>query len=100
MKPEPEPKPSWGSRVQGNVARAERAAARVAALTPRQRDVLSRMADGLLNKQIAYSLLIDEKRVKMHRARVLKRLNVSHSAQAIRLAVEASFADGGVEAPQ
>jgi DNA-binding NarL/FixJ family response regulator len=87
-----------GYRWRGNAARAERAARLISALTPRQIDVLNGMADGLLNKQIAQFLMIDVKTVKMHRAHVLKRLNVSHSAQAVRLAVEASFADGKVEA--
>jgi DNA-binding NarL/FixJ family response regulator len=77
------------------VDRAERAARLMKKLTPRQMDVLNGMANGLLNKQIASFLMIDEKTVKMHRALVLRRLNVSHSAQAIRIAVEASFAASG-----
>jgi DNA-binding NarL/FixJ family response regulator len=77
---------------QGNDQRAEQAARLIAKLTPRQVDVLNAMSDGLLNKQIACFLMINEKTVKMHRASVLRRLNVSHSAQAVRIAVEASFA--------
>lgn len=50
------------------------------------------MVEGRLNKQIAYLLGLSEKTVKMHRARLLKALNVHSSAEAIRIAVEASFA--------
>ena len=87
-----------GSQVEiaGDVARANeprRAAAhdRVAALSPRQREVLLQIAAGRLNKQIAYELGLSERTVKMHRAAVLAALGVKTSADAIRLAVEAGF---------
>jgi PAS domain S-box-containing protein len=67
------------------------AAERVAALPPRQREVLQAMARGLLNKQIAWELKISEKTVKMHRALLIERLGVSSSAEAIRTAVEAGL---------
>ena len=70
--------------------RAE-AAARVAELPRRQRQVLEGMSRGLLNKQIAHALGIAEKTVKMHRALMLERLGASTSADAIRLAVEAGL---------
>ncbi|QNN68387.1 PAS domain-containing protein [Sphingomonas lutea] len=68
-----------------------RAAERVKALPPRQRQVLKGMASGLLNKQIAYQLGIAEKTVKMHRAMMLDRLGVGTSAEAVRIAVEAGI---------
>jgi DNA-binding NarL/FixJ family response regulator len=49
------------------------------------------MAAGKLNKQIAYSLGITERTVKMHRAAVMASLNVRSSADAIRTAVEAGY---------
>ena len=68
--------------------RRSSAAERVAALPPRQRQVLQGMARGLLNKQIAWELKISEKTVKMHRALLIERLQVASSAEAIRIAVE------------
>ena len=68
--------------------RQSSAAALIAALPRRQREVLILMARGQLNKQIAWQLKISEKTVKMHRARLLERLGVATSAEAIRLAVE------------
>jgi len=67
------------------------AAGRVAALPPRQKQVLTLIARGLLNKQIAWELKLSEKTVKMHRALMLERLGVATSAEAIRLAVEAGL---------
>jgi PAS domain S-box-containing protein len=72
-------------------SRQSRAAAKVASLPARQRQVLELMASGLLNKQIAWKLGISEKTVKMHRALLLERLGVGTSAEAIRLAVEAGL---------
>ena len=64
------------------------AAARIANLTPRQRDVLNGVMRGLLNKQIAYELGISERTVKLHRAEMLQALGCRTVAEAIRLAVE------------
>lgn len=71
--------------------RALRAASMVQRLSRRQRQVLEGVAAGLLNKQIAYSLRINEKTVKMHRSLLLGALGVRTSAEAIRIHVEASF---------
>ena len=71
--------------------RRSSAAERVAALPPRQRQVLELIARGLLNKQIAWQLKLSEKTVKMHRALMLERLGAATSAEAIRLAVEAGL---------
>lgn len=67
----------------------ERAIARMAVLSPRQRQVLVEMAAGKLNKQIAFALGISERTVKMHRAAALAALGVKSAADAIRIAVEA-----------
>ena len=71
--------------------RQARAVALIAELPSRQREVLELMARGLLNKQIAWELKISEKTVKMHRALMLERLGASSTAEAIRIAVEASL---------
>jgi PAS domain S-box-containing protein len=73
------------------LTRRSSAAAEVAALPRRQRQVLEMMARGLLNKQIAWELKISEKTVKMHRSLLLERLGAATSAEAIRLAVEAGL---------
>ena len=70
-------------------SRADVARARIAALSDRQKEVLLGMSSGKLNKQIAYELQLTERTVKMHRAALLKALDVRSGADAIRLAVEA-----------
>ena len=71
--------------------RSVRARSRIDALSSRQREVLKLMAGGQLNKQIAFTLSLSERTIKMHRAALLRALGVETTADAIRLAVEAGF---------
>ena len=64
---------------------------RLAQLNERQRKVLAAMAQGALNKQIAWDLGVSERTVKLHRAAMLRMLGVKTSADAIRLAVAAGL---------
>ncbi|MDC8831717.1 response regulator [Alteromonas gilva] len=55
---------------------------RLAQLTPHQFKVLKMMADGMLNKQIAYELDISESTVKQHVSAVLRKLDVINRTKA------------------
>jgi len=70
------------------------ARSRIAALTPRSRDVLSGILAGRSNKLIAYSLGISPRTVEIHRARLMRDLGARHVADVIRLALEAGVFDG------
>jgi len=59
---------------------------RVATLTPQQYRVLCLVAEGWLNKQIAYDLGITEATVKAHMTNIFRRLNVTNRTQAVILA--------------
>jgi DNA-binding NarL/FixJ family response regulator len=60
---------------------------RIQTLTPQQTRVLSMLAEGLLNKQIAYELSVSEATIKAHVSAVLQKLGVDSRTQAvIRLA--------------
>src|SRR5690606_9894706 len=67
---------------------AQRAVARrrATSLTEREREVFRQVAAGLLNKQIAANLGISEKTVKVHRARMMRKLAVRSVAQLARMA--------------
>lgn len=62
-------------------------AARVATLTPREREVMDLVVRGLANKQVAYQLGVSEKTVETHRSRVMKKLSVSSVADLVRLSI-------------
>ena len=51
-------------------------------LTPHQFTVLKMMADGLLNKQIAYELGVKETTIKQHGSAILKKLGLNNRTQA------------------
>jgi len=60
--------------------------ARFAILTPREREVMTHVIAGRLNKQIAGDLGTVEKTVKVHRGRVMNKLGVRSVAELVRLA--------------
>jgi PAS domain S-box-containing protein len=74
-----------------SLLRRDRAAALVKTLSPRQRQILSEIANGYRNKQIAWRIKLSEKTVKMHRSLMMDKLGVATSADAVRLAVEAGL---------
>src|SRR5690554_1409106 len=55
---------------------------RLEQLTPQQFRVLECLADGLLNKQIAYELNVQETTIKQHVSAILRKLNVINRTQA------------------
>lgn len=59
---------------------------RLSSLTQREREVFDRVVEGKLNKQIAAELDITEKTVKVHRARVMRKMGVRSVAQLARMA--------------
>lgn len=71
-------------------AEQSQAAAELADLTPRQREVLILAAKGLQNKQIADSLGLSIKSIENHRWRCQERLDMSF-VEAVVLAVKARW---------
>ena len=63
----------------------------VNSLSPQQKRVLTKVANGYKNKQIAHVLKISESTVKKHRAEIFSKLNVTTTAESIRIAVEAGL---------
>ncbi len=63
--------------------------ARLARLTPRERQVLTHVVAGRLNKQIAADLGTVEKTIKVHRGRMMDKMGVRNVADLVRLAQRA-----------
>jgi DNA-binding NarL/FixJ family response regulator len=64
---------------------------RLQTLTPKQLSVLKMLRQGLLNKQIAHELQIEETTVKAHVSEILRKLNVSSRTQAVIEAQKIDF---------
>lgn len=62
-------------------------------LTRREIEVLKLIAEGLFNKEIAYTLAISEKTVKNHVSNIFKKINVSDRTQAAVYAIKNSFVE-------
>jgi PAS domain S-box-containing protein len=77
--------------VGPSAARHAHAVAVVKTLSPRQREILQRIASGCRSKQIAWQLSLSEKTVKMHRSLLLQKIGTTNVADAIRVAVEAGL---------
>jgi RNA polymerase sigma factor (sigma-70 family) len=61
------------------------------ALTPRELDVMKLVIKGMLNKQIAAELGISIKTVKVHRGRVMQKMQAKSVAELVRLAEKAGI---------
>ncbi|WP_098107380.1 PAS domain-containing protein [Novosphingobium sp. PC22D] len=81
--------PEDGRDGEANGHRVQSARTRFAAASPRQREILVKMAEGKLNKQIAFELGLSERTIKMHRSALFRALGVRTAAEAIRIAIEA-----------
>ena len=74
-------------------ARAEEASTRLNVLTPRERDVLNGLVEGLPNKTIAFDLGISPRTVEIHRANLMAKLGVKSLSEALRIAFAAAESD-------
>lgn len=57
-------------------------------LTKRESQILKLLADGVTNKEIAYHLNLSTRTIDAHRRNIMEKLNVSNSAQLIRVGIE------------
>jgi FixJ family two-component response regulator len=64
---------------------------RIQRLTPREREVLALVVEGRLNKQMACELGTAEKTIKVHRARVMKKMEAHSVAELVRVTDKAGI---------
>ena len=74
--------------IDGYLARAAGSGGKAAdPLTPRQRDVLTRVAQGHSTKEIAFTLHLSIKTVEAHRAQLMERLGIHDVAGLVKYAM-------------
>jgi FixJ family two-component response regulator len=66
----------------------EKVEERLARLTPRERQVLIKIMDGLLNKEIASALAITERTVKQHKANIMDKMGTRSTVRLARMCFE------------
>jgi FixJ family two-component response regulator len=75
-------------RALGQAAELKVLRERYASLTPREREVMSRIAAGLLNKQVGAELGRSEITIKTHRGRVMQKMQADSLADLVRMAAK------------
>jgi FixJ family two-component response regulator len=75
--------------VRTHAREVQEIGARIARLTPREREVMDHVVRGRLNKQIAFDLGISLKTVKVHRAKVMEKMQARSVAALVDLCHEA-----------
>ncbi|HTN94761.1 MAG TPA: response regulator [Gallionella sp.] len=63
----------------------DRIASRLASLSPREQEVLKHVLQGRLNKEIGYALGIAEKTVKVHRSRLMEKMEARSVAELVHM---------------
>ena len=79
---------------EGRFARAEAARRQVEMLTPREREVLALVGQGMSNQAIGRELFLSEGTVKSHVSAILLRLGLANRVQAAIVAYEAGLVPG------
>lgn len=77
-------------RIRGELTSIQ---AKIDTLTPREREVLTHVVAGRLNKQIAGELGTVEKTIKVHRSRMMEKLGVRTVADLVRMAGKAGISE-------
>ncbi|MCH8196979.1 MAG: response regulator transcription factor [Proteobacteria bacterium] len=80
-----------GAPGAGKGTAVEETTARIALLSPREREVLDQLIIGHQNKMIAYELGISPRTVEIHRSRVMAKMQAKSLPQLVRMALTAGI---------
>ena len=73
---------------RAQIVHKEEIRARLATLTPREREVLDLMTSGRPNKLMAADLNLSQRTIEIHRARVMEKMRAPSLAQLVRMKLE------------
>jgi DNA-binding CsgD family transcriptional regulator len=69
----------------------DRARLETLGITPREHEILTLIAEGLSNREIAEKLFVSENTVKTHSSRLFDKLNARRRTQAVQIAKQAGL---------
>ena len=76
------------AEVRKSLGEHERINAHLSELTPREREVLDLLTQGLQNKSIAQKLSVSPRTIEIHRARVMEKMNAHSVAELVRMMMD------------
>lgn len=82
-------------RLRKDFGRQDEILARMATLTPREKEVMGLVVDGKANKVIANDLGLSQRTVEIHRARVMEKMGAGSVAELVRMAISARGSNSG-----
>ena len=85
--------PVVASKLLRQVSHQNQVEAETEALTPREREVLTLLAQGLPNKEIAAHLVISQRTVKFHVSSIMGKLGATNRTEAVALAAQQGLVD-------
>ena len=74
-----------GKTVTLDAMTKEKVEENLARLTPREREVLMKIMEGLLNKEIAFDLAISERTVKVHRGHIMGKMQARSIVDLVKM---------------
>jgi two-component system, LuxR family, response regulator FixJ len=80
------------SELRKSLGEHERIKGHLDELTPREREVLDLMTQGLQNKSIAQKLTVSPRTIEIHRARVMEKMNAHSVAELVRMMMDLNHA--------
>jgi len=75
------------ARLRRDLAERNRIAGRIAALTPREREVMELVVQGKTNKAIASELGLSQRTVEIHRARVMEKMRAESLPELVQMVI-------------
>lgn len=75
------------ARLREELADHNQIAARIASLTPREKEIMALVIEGKPNKVIANELGVSQRTVEIHRARVMEKMQAASLAQLVQMAI-------------
>lgn len=75
------------ARQRGESSRLQEIEARYASLTPREKEVMQLVIEGMRNKNIAYDLEISQSTVEVHRSRVMEKMQAKTLSDLMRMSL-------------
>ena len=85
--------PVVASKLLRQVSHQNQVEAETEALTPREREVLTLLAQGFPNKEIAAHLVISQRTVKVHVSSIMGKLGATNRTEAVALAAQQGLVD-------